>query len=86
MKQPLILVTRRLTTRAIKKRPVSLRSASVRAFPIVFDTIVNTHDIKSSVIGFAELEVALLSFEIALIVSSVASKKLSKNDLNTDDP
>lgn len=86
MKQPLILVTRRLTTRAIKKRPVSLRSASVRAFPIVFDTIVNTHDIKSSVIGFAELEVALLSFEIALIVTSVASKKLYKNDLNTDDP
>ena len=86
MKQPLILVTRRLTTRAIKKRPVSLRSASVRAFPIVFDTIVNTHDIKSSVIGFAELEVALLSFEIALIMSSVVSKKLSKNHLNTDDP
>ena len=86
MKQPLILVTRRLTTRAIKKRPVSLRSASVRAFPIVFDTIVNTHDIKSSVIGFAELEVALLSFEIALIMSSVVSKKLFKNDLNTDDP
>jgi len=86
MKQPLIVVTRRLTTRAIKKRPVSLKTASVRAFPIVFDTIVNTHDIKSSVIGFAELEVALLSFEIALIVTSVASKKLSKNDLNSDDP
>ena len=86
MRQPLILVTRRLTTRAIKKRPVTLRSASVKAFPIVFDTIVNTHDIKSSVVGFAELEIALLSFEIALIVSSVASKKLSKNELNSEDP
>jgi len=86
MRQPLILVTRRLTTRAIKKRPVTLRSASVKAFPIVFDTIVNTHDIKSSVVGFAELEIALLSFEIALIVSSVASKKLSKNQLNSEDP
>jgi len=79
-------VTRRLTTRAIKKRPVTLRSASVKAFPIVFDTIVNTHDIKSSVVGFAELEIALLSFEIALIVSSVVSKKLSKNQLNSEDP
>jgi hypothetical protein len=86
MRRPLILVTRRLTTRAIKKRPVTLRSASVKAFPIVFDTIVNTHDIKSSVVGFAELEIALLSFEIALIVSSVVSKKLSKNQLNSEDP
>jgi hypothetical protein len=86
MRKPLILVTRRLTTRAIKKRPVTLRSASVKAFPIVFDTIVNTHDIKSSVVGFAELEIALLSFEIALIVSSVVSKKLSKNQLNSEDP
>ena len=86
MRQPLILVTRRLTTRAIKKRQVTLRSASVKAFPIVFDTIVNTHDIKSSVVGFAELEIALLSFDIALIVSSVASKKLSKNQLNSEDP
>ena len=84
MRQPLIRVTQRLTTRAIKKRPVTLRSASVKAFPIVFDTIVNTHDIKSAVMGFAELEVALLSFEIALIMSSVASKKLFKNDLNSD--
>ena len=79
-------MTRRLTTRAIKKRPVTLRSASVKAFPIVFDTIVNTHDIKSSVVGFAELEIALLSFEIALIMSSVVSKKLSKNQLNSEDP
>ena len=86
MRKPLILVTRRLTTRAIKKRPVTLRSASVKAFPIVFDTIVNTHDIKSSVVGFAELEAALLSYEIMLIMTSVASKKLFKNELNSEDP
>jgi hypothetical protein len=86
MRKPFIVVTRRLATRAIKKRPVSVRTASVRAFPIVFDTIVNTHYIRTSVTGFVELEVALLSFEIALIMGSVASKKLSKNDLNSEDP
>ena len=86
MRQPLIRVTQRLTTRAIKKRPVSLRSASVKAFPIVFDTIVNTHDIRTSVTGFAELELALLSYEVALILTSINTKNLSKNHLESESP
>ena len=86
MRQPIVLVTRKLASRAIKNRPVTFKSASVKAFPIVFDTIVNTHDIKSSVVGFAELEAALLSYEIMLIMTSVASKKLFKNELNSEEP
>lgn len=86
MRKPFITVTRKLATKAIKKRPVTIRGASVRAFPIVFDTIVNTHDIRTSVTGFVELELALLSYEIAIIFTSVASKKLSKNHSNSEDP
>lgn len=86
MRKPIITVTRRLAKKAMKKRPVTARSVSVKAFPIVFDTIVNTHDIRTSVTGFAELEIALLSFEVALIMSSITSKKLSKIELNTEDP
>lgn len=86
MRKPFITATRKLATKAIKERPVTIRGASVKAFPIVFDTIVNTHDIRTSVTGFVELEFALLSYEIAIIATSVASKKLSKNHSNTEDP
>jgi hypothetical protein len=86
MRQPFVIVTRRLATRALKKRPVTIRSASVKAFPIVFDTIVNTHDIRTSVTGFAELEVALLSYEVALILASLSAKNLSKNDSKSGSP
>lgn len=76
MRHPIVLITRRLARRAFKKRPVTVRSVSLKAFPIVFDTMVNTHDIKTSVLGFAELELALLTYEVALILTSISAKKI----------
>ena len=86
MRQSFVLITRRLATRALKNRPVTIRSASVKAFPVVFDTIINTHDIRTSVTGFAELELALLSYEVALILTSMSTKNLSKNDSKSGNP
>ena len=76
MRHPIVLITRRLARRAFKKRPVTVRNVSLKAFPIVFDTMVNTHDIKTSVLGFAELELALLTYEVALILTSISAKKI----------
>ena len=86
MRQSFVLITRRLATRALKNRPVTIRSASVKAFPVVFDTIINTHDIRTSVTGFAELELALLSYEVALILTSMSTRNLSKNDSKSGNP
>ena len=86
MRQSFVLITRRLATRALKNRPVTIRSASVKAFPVVFDTIINTHDIRTSMTGFAELELALLSYEVALILTSMSTRNLSKNDSKSGNP
>jgi hypothetical protein len=83
----IVSVSRKLAVKTIKHgRPMTVRSVGVKTFPVIFDTLTNTHDIRASVAGFAELEAALFSFEVGLIMMSVTSKNLYKNQSGSDDP
>ena len=83
------VATRRLTLRNFK-RPSSfkgaIRSASVRTFPVIVDTIVNNHDLVASALNVAEAEVAVLSLEVAIILVSMSTKNMSKDDLKSGEP
>ena len=83
----ILSVSRKVAIKTIKgSKPTSVRSLSIKTFPVIFDTISNTHDIIESVTGFAELELALFSFEVGLVMMSVTSKNLYKNHSGSRDP
>ena len=81
------VVTRKITFRNFK-RPVStrgaIRSVSIKVFPTLVDTLTNTHDLKTSMITAAELEMAVLGLEVALIMLSITSKKMSENKSSSE--
>lgn len=85
----LVSVTRKITLRNFK-RPITLKSAiravSFRSFPPIVETMTTTHDIKSSLIGYAEVEVGLVALEVGMVMLSIYSKNLSKNDSGLDRP
>ena len=81
-----VTVAFRRVSRISLKPPTTLRAASIRAFPPIFDTITHTHSIRSTITGLVELEVALISYEVALVTISLSSKNMSKSDLGSDDP
>ena len=60
-------------------RPTTIRSVAIRAFPPIYDTITHTHDIRTSIAGVAEMEIALISFEVSLIAVNIAIKNVSKS-------
>jgi hypothetical protein len=81
------VVTRRLTMKNFR-RPSSIKSvikvASIKTFPVIVDTVVNNNDLIASALNVAELEVAVLSLQIAMVLISMSIKNMSKNDLKSD--
>jgi hypothetical protein len=78
------VATRRLTLRTFARPTV--RNVSIKVFPTVVDTVLHTHDLRQSIAGTAELESALLMYEVALITTSMTTKNLFKNKSSSRDP
>lgn len=81
-----VAVASRRVSKLSLRPPTTLRAASIRAFPPIFDTITHTHNIRSTITGMAELEVALLSYEVALVAISLSTKNVSKSKLGSEGP
>ena len=74
-----MLSASRKITRITFTRPKTIRSAAIRVFPTIFDTITHTHDIRTSIACVAEVEIALISFEVSLIAINIATKTVFKS-------
>ena len=72
-----VSASRKISRRTFNQ-PTTIRSAAIRVFPTMYDTLIHTHDIRTSIISVAEVEIALISFEVSLIAINIATKTVYK--------
>ena len=85
----LAVASKKLTLKNFR-RPVStrgaIRSVTIKVFPTLVDTFTNTHDLKTSAMTAVELEMAVFVLEVAIILVSMSSKKMSESESSSSDP